>query len=115
MEIATKRLYEPVVPADGYRILVDRIWPRGVKKEDLQHDEWLKELAPSTELRRWFNHSPDKWTEFKALYFAELREQKPKVQKLLSEGHVKITLLYGARDEKYNQAIALKAYLEARR
>lgn len=110
-KIRIKRVYEKVSSGDGIRILVDRIWPRGVKKEDLKPDYWIKEIAPSTELRKWFSHEPDKWEKFKKKYFSELKEKKSVCRDLLDKGE-NITLLYSARDEKYNQAAALKEFLK---
>jgi uncharacterized protein YeaO (DUF488 family) len=111
MGILIKRVYEPV-GEDGVRILVDRLWPRGVKKEEL-HALWIKETSPSTALRTWFNHDPEKWLEFKARYFAELDSHPQEVEKivaLIREGPV--TLLYSSRDRDHNQAVALREYLE---
>lgn len=106
-----KRIYESYSEEDGFRILVDRIYPRGVKKETAHIDLWLKEIAPSNELRKWFNHEPEKWEEFKAGYFTELDENLAVViiqEKMTSE---KVTLLYSARDTEHNQAVALCEYL----
>lgn len=113
LKIELARAYDPP-PADGsYRVLVDRLWPRGVKKEDLPIDVWMKELAPSTELRHWFNHDPDRWEEFCKRYFKELEENSDKVSELLENAnHQPILLLYGARDEQHNQAVALKQWIE---
>lgn len=112
MNIQTKRVYDPIDEKDGTRILVDRVWPRGVKKERLDAQEWLKEAAPSTELRKWFAHDPAKWEAFKRRYFEEL-DQKPEVldrlRGLALEGT--LTLLYSAKDVRYNQAVALKEFL----
>jgi len=110
--IQLKRAYETPSRDDGCRILVDGIWPRGVSKEDLAADLWLKELAPSRELRQWFGHDPDKWDEFQRRYFDELDGQDEALDQLrrrLGEGPV--TLLFGAKDEEHNQAVALKRYL----
>lgn len=111
--IKVKRSYDPREPADGARFLVDRLWPRGVKKEDLHLDGWLKDIAPSDDLRRWFNHDPAKWEEFQRRYFAEL-DSKPKalqpIQDATHRGNV--TLLYSARDTEHNNAVALRTYLE---
>ena len=106
-----KRIYENYSEDDGYRILVDRLYPRGVKKEEAYIDLWLKAIAPSTELRKWFNHEPEKWEEFKTRYFAEL-DDNPAVeiiQEKIASGTV--TLLYSARDTEHNQALALREYL----
>lgn len=112
MNIQTKRIYEAPSPSDGIRILVDRVWPRGVSKERADLAFWFKEIAPSTELREWFNHDPEKWPEFKKRYFKELDKipnEVMRLQKSLRKGTV--TLLYGAKDEEHNQAIALEEYL----
>ncbi len=113
MEIRLKRAYDAPEISDGPRFLVDRLWPRGVKKEVLKLDGWLKELAPSDELRRWFGHDPAKWQEFQSRYEREL-DGKPEVWLPLLEAarQGKITLIYGARDDQHNNAVALKAYLE---
>jgi uncharacterized protein YeaO (DUF488 family) len=111
--IRTKRAYEDPAPDDGRRFLVDRLWPRGIKKEDLQIEDWPKEVAPSDELRTWFGHDPAKWEEFEERYFAEL-ENKPDALEPLREAvrQGDVTLVYGARDTEHNNAVALKAYLE---
>jgi uncharacterized protein YeaO (DUF488 family) len=108
MAVRIKRVYEDAVKADGYRILVDRIWPRGIKKEDAQVDKWLKEVAPSTELRKWFNHEPEKWKEFIKKYKAELKGSEA-LKELRADvrEHKTVTLLYGAKDEERNQAVVL--------
>jgi uncharacterized protein YeaO (DUF488 family) len=110
--IKVKRIYEPHTAGDGYRILVDRLWPRGIKRETANINSWMKEIAPSTELRKWFDHDPGKWKSFLSKYKAEL-EHSPLFAELksLTEKHKKITLLYGSRDEQYNQAVALKSFL----
>ena len=107
------RAYDAPEPDGRVRVLVDRLWPRGVKKEDLHLDAWMKQLAPSAELRRWFNHDPQRWGAFRSRYFKEL-EAKPDELARLCEAAEKqsVLLLYGARDEKHNNAIALKEYLE---
>lgn len=109
MNIRIKRVYEQPDPADGTRILVDRLWPRGMTKEKAGVDLWLKNIAPSTELRKWFGHEPAKWEEFKQRYRQELRENKEQVS-LLKEQLKKgpVTLLYGAKDEVHNEALVLK-------
>ncbi len=113
--IQTKRAYDPPSPDDGTRFLVDRLWPRGVKKEALKMEGWLKEVAPSEDLRRWFGHDPARWEEFCRLYFAEL-DGKPAVWQLVVEAARlgNVTLLYAAQDREHNNAQALKMYLEAR-
>lgn len=115
MQVWLKRAYEQPGDNDGYRILVDRIWPRGVSKEKLKLDAWLKELAPSAELRRWFGHDPEKWNEFKHRFFVELDGCKTAMEELLfftKKGQV--TLIFAAHDEKHNNAVALKEYLETK-
>jgi uncharacterized protein YeaO (DUF488 family) len=111
--INIKRVYEPVEKSDGYRILVDRLWPRGIKKTDANFDAWLKEIAPSTELRKWFNHEVEKWTAFSIKYEAELKAS-PALEELLRiiKKHKTVTLVYSAKDERHNQAIVLKAFLQ---
>lgn len=113
--IQTKRVYEPQKRGDGTRFLVERLWPRGIKKEELHAKAWLKEVAPSDGLRRWFNHDPKKWTGFKRRYDAEL-DKKPEawepIRKAARRGTV--TLLYSARETEHNNALALKAYIERR-
>lgn len=113
MSIAVKRVYEPVAKSDGYRVLVDRVWPRGLKKEDAALDVWAKELAPSTALRKWFGHDPAHWEAFRHRYASELDKHKSFWQPLITraERH-RITLLFGAKDEEHNQAVALKMYLD---
>lgn len=113
MQIRLKRAYEPPAESDGVRILVDRIWPRGVRKEELKLEAWLKEIAPSSELRRWFGHDPEKWEEFRRRYFRELDERQDVVEELRSKVRQGGgTLVYGAADEQHNNAAALKEYLE---
>lgn len=113
MTLQIKRAYEPASPRDGTRILVDRLWPRGISKDKLKLDAWMKELAPSTELRQWFNHDLDKWPEFERRYFKELGKQAEQVEELRKQArrHT-VTLVYSARDETHNDAVALKKYLE---
>lgn len=111
--IKTKRIYEPYKKDDGYRILVDRLWPRGVKKAEAHIDDWIKTVAPSASLRKWFAHDPEKWEEFKAKYFAELEEKQDLLENIINQkARANITLIYSARDEKHNNAVALKEYLE---
>jgi uncharacterized protein YeaO (DUF488 family) len=113
MSIAVKRIYEPAGENDGYRVLVDRLWPRGVKKEDAALDEWAKEIAPSPTLRRWFNHEETRWEAFRHRYASELDDKATFWQPLATRAaHHRVTLLFGARDEDHNGAIALKTYLE---
>lgn len=108
--IKLKRIYEPYSSSeDGYRILVDRLWPRGVSKENAHLDLWLKDIAPSTELRKWFGHDPKKWKEFEKRYKEELRNKQELISRIkqLEKEHRQITFLYGARDESHNQAVVL--------
>jgi uncharacterized protein YeaO (DUF488 family) len=109
--IKVKRVYDLPTKEDGSRILVDRIWPRGLKKEDLKLDDWIKEVAPSTELRKWFAHQPEKWEEFKKKYFVELKKKRNLCEELLTKRENNITLLYSAKDKRHNQAIALREFL----
>jgi len=111
--IQLKRAYEPPSPEDGYRLLVDRRWPRGIKKEALALDDWAKEIAPSTQLRQWFGHDPAKWPEFCTRYTAALKEQ-PALLKALSERstHGTLTLVFAAKDIHHNNAVVLKSVLE---
>lgn len=115
MDIQTKRVYEPANPHDGSRVLVDRVWPRGMTKEHVQADLWMKDAAPSTALRKWFGHDQSKWEEFKNRYFLELEAQPEAVARLLDEtAKGRLTLLFSARDVENNQAVALREYLLAR-
>ena len=119
--IETQRVYDKE-QKDGYRILVDRIWPRGIQKEELNADLWLKDIAPSTELRKWFGHDPEKWEEFKRRYFRELDSAPAKGRTLGEKGDITtilnrakesdIALLYAAKDIEHNNAVALKEYLQ---
>ncbi|MBA6153555.1 DUF488 domain-containing protein [Gelidibacter maritimus] len=111
--IEIKRIYESLSKSDGYRILVDRIWPRGISKEDAQLDEWNKDLAPSTELRKWFDHDPDKFDDFSKKYKKELEAQTETLKKLRQKTKDQtVTLLFGAKDKEHNQAVVLKEVLE---
>ncbi|AWN75139.1 DUF488 domain-containing protein [Legionella anisa] len=115
-KIKIKRIYETPDSADGYRILVDRLWPRGVKKETAAIDLWLKEVSPSNELRQWFNHEPDKWQEFQKRYAQELTEKQEQLATITT--HAKnqtVTLLYSAKDAKHNNAQALLEFIHARK
>lgn len=112
LRLAVKRAYDPPASADGQRVLVDRVWPRGVTKEALRLDGWLKEAAPSTALREWFGHDPKKWDSFRSRYFRELDAQPDAVAVLLERcARGKVTLVYGAKDPAHNQAVALTEYL----
>jgi uncharacterized protein YeaO (DUF488 family) len=112
-DLAVKRIYEPPAPDDGQRVLVDRIWPRGVRKQDAALTLWLKEIATSDELRKWFGHEPARWAEFQKRYGAELdRNEEAAVGELRALlRHGKVTLLYGAHDEAHNNAVALAGYV----
>lgn len=110
--VIIKRAYEPPSPRDGTRVLVDRLWPRGVKKADAGISQWMKEIAPSTELRKWFGHDPARWDEFRRRYKAELtkkRELVGRLRELAREGP--LTLVYSAHDEAHNQAVVLRETL----
>jgi uncharacterized protein YeaO (DUF488 family) len=113
--IYVKRVYPPSQHREGIYFLVDRLWPRGIKKEELHHVIWFKDVAPSDGLRNWYQHDPAKWEEFKRRYFAEL-DKKPEFWKPILEAAQQgdVTLLYGAKNEGYNNAEALKIYLENR-
>ena len=115
MKIQVKRVYQALGSGDGKRILVDRLWPRGLSKAKAEVDVWIKEIAPSTELRRWYGHVAEKWPEFKNRYHAELEENAGAVAELIL--HIEkddVTLLFGSREERLNNAFALKEYLESR-
>jgi uncharacterized protein YeaO (DUF488 family) len=112
-EIQIRRVYEPAAPEDGARLLVDRMWPRGVRKEGLRLTGWLKEIAPSAPLRQWFDHDPARWTEFQRRYADELEEHPKGWQPILQAARAgKVTLLFAAHDTEHNNAVALKAFLE---
>ena len=114
--IGLKRAYEPVSRTDGVRLLVERLWPRGIAKADLALDEWLKEVGPSTELRKWFGHDPDKWTEFRRRYFREL-DSRPEAWKPIVSATRRgntVTLVYSSHDTEHNNAVALRDYLHAK-
>ncbi|WP_292009509.1 DUF488 family protein [Chryseobacterium sp.] len=113
MEITLKRIYEEAFPEDGYRVLVDRLWPRGISKEKAHFDEWNKELAPSTELRKWFHANPSHWDEFSVKYKKELKKENPGpefIERLKKQN--KITLLFASKDEKHAHPLVLREYLE---
>jgi uncharacterized protein YeaO (DUF488 family) len=113
MSIHVKRVYDPPGQNDGVRILVDRIWPRGLTKEEAQLDLWLKDVGPSDELREWFGHDPDRWPEFQRRYFAELADKTTLIEEIREKARTgKVTLLFGARNEEMNQAVALKKYVD---
>ena len=113
MPMHIKRVYEIPEKDDGIRILIDRLWPRGLTKEKAKVDLWLKDIAPSTTLRKWFGHDPSKWSEFKKRYHDELENNTEAVTKLEEElKKKKVTLIYGAKDQEYNDAVVLKEYFE---
>ena len=113
--IEVHRVYEAGLPS-GKRYLVERLWPRGIRKEDLRIDGWIREVSPSPELRRWFGHDPAKWTGFRRRYFAELDRHPEAWRPLLdAAARARVTLLFSARDEEHNSAVALKEYLERHR
>lgn len=108
-----KRIYEKSEDDDGYRILIDKLWPRGVSKERANLDLWMKDIAPSNELRKWYNHELDKWPDFKSRYLTELQEKKDllKQLKIMIKFHKKVTLLFSAKDEEHNNAVVLQELL----
>ncbi len=111
-KVAIKRVYEKPDEADGYRILIDRLWPRGLSKETAKVDLWLREISPSTELRKWFGHDPEKWKEFQKKYGEELKGHKEEmsvIKSRMSSG--KVTLVYAAKDEEHNDAVVLRQML----
>lgn len=111
--VRMKRVYDPYAPGDGKRILVDRLWPRGIKKEDSKIDEWIKEIAPSTELRKWFSHDVTKWPEFRRLYKGELAERTDLVKRLVEDAKKgTITLLFAAKDTEHVNAAVLKEVID---
>ncbi len=112
--IKLKRVYEPSTAEDGYRILVDRLWPRGMSKEKAHLSLWLKDIAPSEDLRQWFSHNPERWVEFKEKYGTELSEKKDLIRQIkeLEKKHQVLTLIYSSRDLMHNNAIVLKNELE---
>jgi uncharacterized protein YeaO (DUF488 family) len=110
-----KRAYDPVSRDDGTRLLVERLWPRGLSKEKLRVDAWLKDVGPTTELRKWFSHDPEKWPQFRERYFRELDSRPETWQPILSAARRRrVTLVYSSHDEEHNNAVALKEYLQAR-
>lgn len=112
MEVRLKRAYEPPAASDGYRVLVDRLWPRGVRREEARLDEWARELAPSAELRRWFGHDPERFEEFRRRYAEELAGQEEKLRELRRRAREgALTLVYSARDVEHNDAVVLAEIL----
>jgi uncharacterized protein YeaO (DUF488 family) len=110
--IKIKRVYDPPEPGDGKRILIDRLWPRGLKKEDLKMDEWLKEIAPSDKLRKWFSHDPEKYQEFKKRYAKELEDKSGIVVRIKAEAKKRtVTILFSAKDTEHNNAAVLRELL----
>lgn len=115
-KIEIKRVYEPPASADGFRVLVDRVWPRGISKKDAALDLWMKGLAPSSQLRKWFGHDPERWSDFRKRYRTELRSHIVELDELREHAAKRrLTLLFGARDTERNQAVVLKEVLTARR
>jgi uncharacterized protein YeaO (DUF488 family) len=114
--IKLKRAYDPVSRADATRFLVERLWPRGLSKERLRLTAWLKEVGPSTDLRKWFNHDPTKWSRFRTRYFRELDARQESWRPILAAArHGTVTLVYSSHDEEHNNAVALKEYLQTKR
>lgn len=116
MAIALKRIYEVSSPDDGYRVLVDRVWPRGMTKEKADIDLWAKDIAPSAHLRKWFCHDPAKWNDFQKKYREELEGNRSALKDLITKAKAKggrLTLLYGAKDEEHNQAVVLHEFMES--
>jgi uncharacterized protein YeaO (DUF488 family) len=112
MDVRLKRAYEPAAPADGYRVLIDRLWPRGVSRRQAKLDGWEKELAPSTELRRWFGHEPKRFEEFRRRYLEELRDERPRLKALRRRAREgTLTLVYSAHDTEHNDAAVLAEVL----
>ena len=112
MPIKLKRAYEPATPRDGHRVLVDRLWPRGRSKDQLQIDEWLKEVAPSDKLRRWFHQDESRWSEFRRRYLSELKTHRETLRKLAARAEQeRITLIFSATNADHNNAVVLKQYL----
>lgn len=114
MNLILKRIYEEASPDDGYRILVDRLWPRGVSKEKAKIEEWMKEIGPSNELRKWFDHDPEKYSDFKKKYKEELKSKKEELEKIKNIAEKQqVCLCYGAKDKEHNQAQVIKEVLNA--
>jgi uncharacterized protein YeaO (DUF488 family) len=114
MAVKVKRIYDPAAKSDGYRVLVDRLWPRGIKKENAAIDEWSREVAPSQELRHWFGHDPERFNEFRRRYLGELRDHEEELQALRDRARKgTVTLLFGARDTEHNNAAVLAEVLRS--
>lgn len=115
MAVRIKRAYEKPEPGDGFRVLVDRLWPRGVAKDAARIDLWLKDIAPGDELRRWFGHDPARWTEFRQRYLRELEERPEAIAQLGAAVRAgPVTLVYAAKDEEHNNAVVLRKFIESR-
>jgi len=113
MNLQIKRIYEEPADDDGYRVLVDKLWPRGVSKEDAYLDEWNKDVTPSTDLRKWFDHDPEKFEEFSQRYKGELTEKEDELRQLIKRAcSERLTLLYAAKDTEHNHALVLKEFIE---
>lgn len=113
MPFTTKRAYDAPLPSDGYRVLVDRLWPRGLSRQKLKIDAWMKDLAPSNELRQWFHKDETQWAEFEKRYFRELEAQPDLLNELKAKARLgQVTLVFAKRDEQHNNAVALKRFLE---
>jgi uncharacterized protein YeaO (DUF488 family) len=111
-KILIKRIYEPAAKSDGFRVLVDRLWPRGITKADAKLDVWIRDIGPSTTLRQWFNHDPARWEEFQRRYHVELTEKRALLAAIKEQAKLgPVTLLYSAKDEQHNQAVALRGFL----
>jgi len=114
IDVCIKRIYEKPVRRDGYRVLVDRLWPRGITKDSAALDEWLRDIAPTAQLREWFDHQPERWSEFRERYLIELGAQGPLLDTLRARAaQQRVTLLYAARDKKMNHAVVLQEALRA--
>jgi uncharacterized protein YeaO (DUF488 family) len=111
--ITIKRVYDPEMPGEHYKVLVDRFWPRGISREKADWHEWLRDISPSNELRKWYNHDPDKWEEFRLMYRKELTGKQEELERLkqLEIKHGTLTLLYSSKEDKYNNAAALREFL----
>ncbi|MCL5024252.1 MAG: DUF488 domain-containing protein [Nitrospirae bacterium] len=114
--VKIKRIYEPPSRSDGKRVYVDRLWPRGLRKEQAHFDEWIRDISPSDELRKWFGHDPSKWQEFRSRYKAEMKTRKDFIEKLRDYSEKgTVTLLYSAKDEEHNNALVIKEVIEGKR
>ncbi len=112
MSILLKRVYEDPSPKDGYRVLVDRLWPRGLSKDKAKLDQWMKDIAPSDGLRKWFHNNPSEWAEFRSRYLSELKHHRVDLRSLVTRAlHGRVTLIFSSSDERHNNAVVLKQYL----